>query len=100
MIVTVRSNDDVLDWGVKDKERIIQNVRNIIRTRKFEVPFIRGMGINPDYIDNSVKMLKSDISKEIIENINAYEDRVSVLNVEIISGDENGDYVISVELEV
>lgn len=100
MVVTIRSNDDVIDWGAKDVDRIIQNARNILRTRKFEVPFLREMGLTPDYIDAPSEKIKSDIAAEVTAALNAYEDRAEVLDVFIESVDENGDYVLAVKLEV
>lgn len=100
MKVTIYSNDNSIDWGATDSERIIQNVRNIIRTRHFEVPFIPLMGINHEFIDSLPKKIKTELSTHVTEVINTYEPRVNVLDVRIESCDENGDYVIAVELEV
>ena len=100
MIVTVRSNEDVIDWGATGNERIIQNVRNLIRTRKYEVPFMREMGLSPDLIDSSLNKIKGDITTGVIELINTYESRVSVLDVSVETVDGSGDCVIAVKMEV
>ncbi len=100
MIVTVQSNDTSIDWNATGDERIVQNVKNILRTRPFEVPFMPTMGVNQEFIDALPQKVKSELSNHVTEVINTYEPRVSVLDVKIESFDENGDYVISVELEV
>lgn len=100
MIVTVYNNDNSIDWKATGTDRIIQNVRNIIRTRNFEVPFIPLMGINHEFIDSLPQKIKAELADHITEVINTYEPRVSVKDVRIESCDENGDYVIAVELEV
>ena len=100
MIVTVYSNDKSIDWEATGDERIVQNVRNILRTRPFEVPFMRGLGINLDFTDSTPQKIKSELATHVTEVINTYEPRASVLDVSIESCDENGDYVIAVELEV
>lgn len=100
MIVTVYSNDNSIDWGVAGKDRIIQNVKNILRTRHFEVPFMPRFGINHEFIDAIPQMMKAELSNQVTDVINAFEPRATVLAVKIEKCDENGDYIISVELEV
>lgn len=100
MIVKVNSNDNSIDWGVTGTERIIQNVKNILRTRHFEVPFMPRLGINHEFIESTPQMMKSELSNQVIDVINAFEPRATVLAVKIENCDENGDYTISVELEV
>ena len=100
MIVTLYSNQDTIEWGVTGKERIVQNVRNIIRTRMYEVPFMRGMGINPDYIDSATSVVESELISQISEAITEYEDRADVLEAWIDSVDEKGEYIIAVKIEV
>lgn len=100
MIVTIYSNDNSLDWGATGVERIIQNARNILRTRCFEVPFIPLLGIKSDFIDSLPQKIKSELFTHVTEVLNTYEPRVSVIDVRTESCDGNGDYVIAVELEV
>jgi len=100
MIVTVYSNDESIDWGATGAERIVQNVRNILRTRPYEVPFMRDLGINQDFTDSTLQKIESELATNITEIINIYEPRAKVLDVKIEPCDESGDYIIAVELEV
>lgn len=100
MIVTVSSNDNTLNWTAKGDERIVQNVHNIIRTRMYEVPFMRHLGVDDDYIDSNQTEIKTGFIAHITELINEYEPRANVVDIRIDSCDENGDYIISVDLEV
>lgn len=100
MIYKISSEDEVIDWNATGNDRIVQNVLNIIRTKKYEVPFMRLMGISPDYIDEALNGYRADIINDVIENINTYEPRVEVLNVDISISNPNGDIEITVELEV
>lgn len=100
MIVTVYSHDTSIEWGVTGKERIVQNVKNILRTRQFEVPFMRALGLNQDFIDSTVHTMKTEFAAHVTEVINANEDRANVVDVRIESFDESGDYVVAVDLEV
>lgn len=99
-IVRISSNDNLIDWGATDTDRIIQNVKNILRTRRFEVPFMREMGLSPDHTDNSLNHIKSELEKDIIETVKAYESRANVLEVTIDSIDADGHCDITVKLEV
>lgn len=100
MIVTVHSNDETINWQAKGAERIAQNVLNILRTRQFEVPFMRDLGINPDFLDSEPHSMTTDFVTHVTSVIEAGEPRATVRNVKVESGDENGAYVIAVELEV
>lgn len=100
MIVTIYSNDESLDWGAAGSERIVQNVKNILRTKTFEVPFMRDFGINPDFIDSTTHSMKSEFINHVISVIEVNEPKAKVLDVHFDSYDANGEYIISVSLEV
>ena len=100
MRVTISSNDASLNWTATGDERIVQNVLNIIRTRMYEVPFMRDLGINEDFIDSNQDEMETDFTTHIREVINKYEPRANVVEVSVSACDENGNFVISVELEV
>ena len=100
MIITIYSNDESLDWGAAGTERIVQNVKNILRTKAFEVPFMRDFGVNPDFIDSTTRSIKSEFINHVINVIEANEPKAKVLDVQLTSFDDNGEYIISVSLEV
>lgn len=99
MIYTLRSNSSTLDWGLAGEDRIVQNVLNLIRTKKYEVPFMCGLGIDPDVIDNTHPFIQAKIEEDIIELIGEYEPRAKVLAVKFIDADE-GSLVYEVKVEV
>lgn len=100
MKVTVYSNDGTINWKATGAERIVQNVQNLLRTRQFEVPFMRELGINPDFIDAAPHSIQTDFVAHVTELIEDGEPRASVLDVRIETCDGNGGYVIAVDLEV
>lgn len=100
MIVTIYSNDASIDWAATGTERIIQNVKNIVRTRIHEVPFNRYMGLDPDYIDADSRAVQVLLPEHIKEIIALYEPRATVIGVNVDGVDENGDYIIAITLEV
>ena len=100
MYYKINSNDKILDWNAEGHDRIVQNVLNILRTKKFEVPFMHEMGIDPDHIDSPSYHRQTEIINDVKENIETYEPRVQVLSVSVTGNDVNGDVIITVELEV
>ena len=100
MLYTLRSDEKNIDWRVTGTDRILQNVLNIIRTKKYEVPFNRMFGINPDYIDNSIALHKAEIIGDVTQNISLYEPRANVVSVNVDSYDNDGNVLIVVEVEV
>ena len=70
----------MFEWsiGLSESERAAKNVENMINLRKGDLPFDRGLGINPDYIDKPILELSSEIITELDDMINEREPRVQV----------------------
>lgn len=100
MIYTIRSDDTSIEWGLSGSEKIAQNVLNLVRTRRYEVPFMRQMGINPDYIDSPLQFIRAQLMQEITELVETYEERAKVLEVNFINTDGKGNTVFEVKVEV
>ena len=100
MVYTISTEDRSIEWGLTGKDRIAQNMLNLLRTKKFEVPFLREMGIDTDNIDNTVTYVQNNITNEVIELAEKYEPRVTILNVILKGQDDNGNLIIEVEMEV
>lgn len=100
MVYTISTEDRNIEWGLTGKDRIAQNMLNIIRTKKFEVPFMREIGIDTDYIDNTVNYVQNNITDEVIALAEKYEPRVTILSVNVKGQDDNGNLIIEVEMEV
>ena len=103
MVVTINTteNNNTLSWGrTKGKDRIIQNVQNILNTYKYEVAYNRNLGISPDIIDKDVQTMKNIIMEDLFDNIKQYEPRAKLLSVNIddISMDGHIKAVIKIEI--
>lgn len=70
----------MFEWsiGLSESERAAKNVENLINLRKGDLPFDRGLGVNPDYIDKPILELSSEIITELDDMINEREPRVQV----------------------
>lgn len=100
MLVTIDSSVPFkLDWAAKGKERVIQNVHNILNTRKYEVAYNRELGVSTDIIDADIYTIRSIVESDLRKNIELYEPRAKLLSADVqATGD--GSVVIVVKIEV
>lgn len=61
---------------------ILQNVRTIISTLKGTVPLDRDFGVSWEHLDKPIQLAKSMNTETIIEAIEDYEPRATVVSVE------------------
>ena len=94
------SSTDAIDWNTDPIGQIKNNIVNILNTRRFEIPFMRDMGILQDYIDKPITETQGQIISDVIDNIQAYEPRVNIKEVVFLEADENGEINISVVIEI
>lgn len=82
-------------WGssnMSEKDRVMQNVTNLMNIRKNEVCFDRGTGIEADYIDKSEKKITSETITGLIDMIAEKEPRASLSVSDIVDLNESGEY--------
>ena len=99
MAYKISTADTTIEWGLTGAERIVQNVLNVFRTKKHEVPFMRDMGIDPDYIDETNTYVYNNLTNELIDLAKKYEPRAIVTNINI-ERDDNGNLIITADVEV
>ncbi len=99
MIINVNSNSEI-NWQAVGYEKIADNVANILKTRLSEVPYMRDMGINPDYMDMPISEVKGLIISDALEAISSYEPRAEVIEIDVVDTTAEGDLVIKVVIEV
>ena len=99
MVYVISTEQPTIEWGLTGAERIAQNVLNIFRTKKYEVPFMRDMGIDPDYIDETNMYVYNNLTDELIDLAKKYEPRAVVTDINI-EHDDNGNLIITSEVEV
>lgn len=103
MIVQIENdnNSSNLPWGkAKGKDRIVQNVKNILNTYKYEVAYNRNLGISPDIIDKDVETMKSIIMEDLFDNIKQYEPRAKLKAVEIKEITSDGAISAAITIEI
>mgnify|MGYP002802222041 FL=1 len=93
------SSEDKMDWTATGIEQIKNNVLNIIRTRRGEVPYMPTLGLNPDYIDSPLLQNKASLEMEIRNQLALFEPNVALDSLNIIPS-EDGDYIVEVVISL
>lgn len=88
-----------INWGAKGPDRIIQNVVNLISTYRYEVAYMRLMGLDPELPHLPADKFLAKATSEIIDLISEYEPRVTVKKVELADVNEDGNTHLKVVIE-
>jgi len=94
-MTVVRSGTQQINWELTGLDRIAQNVRNLINTYLYEIPYHRTMGLPGSLIDKPSNLLMEEARVEISRMIAVYEPRAVVKNVRCFLSDSG-----NVEVEV
>ena len=79
--------DPGVDFAPSDEAReVLQNVRTILTTRRGTVPLARDFGLTWDQVDSPTSVVMMRLRSEIIDAIETYEPRATVVSVDF---DEN-----------
>lgn len=80
---------------------VLQNIRMLLKTWQGEVPLYRDFGINPEIMHMPVSEAENLLVADVIEKIETYEPRASVLDISFQASEERPDVLgIVVEVEV
>lgn len=87
-----------INWECKtQQERILQNAKNLLMTRMCEVPFDRLRGLNPGVYDKPIDYVRDHIPMEM-RRLLAWEPNVELVGVEVTSGAEGTDFLVTIEV--
>lgn len=82
MILYATADDSPLNFAPATKaERIIQNLRIILKTRRGSLPNYRDFGLSWDYIDRPIHEAKALLAADVIETVERYEKEVRIVSV-------------------
>lgn len=90
MIYTVTTEPKEINFSPNLVEEILQNVYTVLTTLELTVPLDREFGINGVFIDDPTIIARAQLTAEIFEKVPAFEDRVTVEEVEYREDPENG----------
>ena len=80
-------------------EEVLQNVRTIISTIKYEIPLDRGFGIDGDVIDMPMQQAQAKLTQEVFRAVRQYEPRAIIESISF-TGDASGKMVPKVEVSI
>lgn len=92
------STGDSIDWNATGIEQLKNNILNIIRTRKGEVPYMPTLGIQSDYVDTPLSTQRASLVSEIRKQLSLWQPEASLDSLSIIprpSGDYSVEVIIS-----
>ena len=95
---TVRSGMKLINWAATGEDRIAQNVRNLINTFRYEIPYHRTMGVPGSLIDRPANDLMEEARVDIAQMLAVYEPRAAVKDV-LCSLSSGGNVEIEVVME-
>ncbi len=99
MIAVIDTTDTSIDWSARGKERITQNIKNLLTTMRYEIAYDRTLGIDPSIIDKPLPQATALYTAEIYRVIADYEPRAKVREVKITTdGEGNMQAKVVIEL--
>ena len=98
----IRSDEPVpLDICVNDDVMsAIQNVALILSTQKGACPMYRDFGLPMDFVHRPFPAAQTLAAAEITDALRAFEPRASLVDLRLDYTDEDGRYVLILEVEI
>lgn len=85
-LITVSTGTPLNLYPANVTEEVIQNVRMIMCTLIYNVPYDRSLAINGDYLDNPIQLNKALASADVVQAIKLREPRAQVRDI-LFEGD-------------
>lgn len=89
-----------LDWGATGDNRVIQNVRNLFSTWRYEVAFDRTKGVDPSIMDRPAPEAAALYMAEMPRLVNTYEPRAKFVSADWMGLDDEGNLIFRVVIEI
>lgn len=89
-----------LDWNAKHEQRVVQNVRNLINTWRYEVAYDRTKGLDPTILDRPAEESAALYVSEVYRLIETYEPRARIISVMPTGINASGQINIKVVIQV
>lgn len=81
-------------------EEVLQNVWLIITSAKYDFPLARSVGLDIGFLDRPIETAEALCTSEIYEQVETYEPRAKVVNVEFLNDYQAGKIIPKVEVEI
>ncbi len=100
MITTIDSSNMELTWGTKGNSRIIQNIANLLKTRKYEVAYDRTLGLSGNFTDKPADQAVALATAEIADMLSQSEPRAALIEVLYDGADIEGNMRLKVVIDI
>ena len=97
-IETLQGN--ALDWNAKGDKRILQNIRNLLTTWRYEVAYDRTKGLDPSILYLPKEDARALYTAEVYRLIETYQPDAEVVRVDFVKIDEEGNIDFRVVIEL
>lgn len=81
-------------------EEVLQNVAMLLSTPKFTVPLDRNLGLTQEFVDKPPAVAKALLIGDVMEAIEEYEPRATVVEVTFLEDRKQGRIVPQVEVNI
>lgn len=89
-----------LNWNAAGDERVIQNIRNLISTWRYEVAYDRTKGLNPKILDMPADSAQALYISEIYRLVETYEPSARIEDVKLLAIIPDGQIEVKVVVEI
>jgi phage baseplate assembly protein W len=89
-----------LNWAAKGDQRVLQNIRNLMSTWRYEVAYDRTKGLDPAILDKPLEDAVALYTAEIYRLIETYEPSAMVRSVTFAGVDSEGNITLKVVIEI
>lgn len=96
MKFTVNTGDGI-NWEADTEEQLKNDVLNLLKTRRGEVPFMPGLGLESKYIGRPVSEIGPALRNDITEQLEKWLPEVEIESISI-TADESGDLSVTIEV--
>lgn len=89
-----------MDWNSKGDKRVVQNVQNLLSTWRYEVAYDRTKGLHPAILDLPQNDAIALYTAEVYRLVETYEPRATVVSVNFVQVDPEGNIQLKVVIDV
>lgn len=82
-----------------EDEEILQNIRLLLSSEKYELPLARDMGLSYDYRGRPIPVAKTLLYQAIFDAVEEFEPRAEIVNIDFEEDSDKGIIIPIVEVK-
>lgn len=100
MKITITRDNDLSVCPGSMEEEVAQNIRVLLETVKYDVPLVRDMGLDADYLHKPQPVAETLLYQSIADAIETYEPRAELVDIDFSVDAESGAIISVVEVDI